>query len=198
MLVITTMNITRDKIIQSALKLFSKKGFLGTTTKEIAKEAKIAEVTLFRYFNSKENLFIEVLRSQSFLPTLKDILPKIKKMEYKRALQTVAKYFLALLKNKKDLICIMHAEMFKYPAEIREINIKMIHEVYLVFASYLEDLKEKNVLKKDIDTTYASTAFFGMLLNLFIKKEFLKRKINFKKAVQTYIDIFYDGTRRIK
>ncbi|WP_181405976.1 TetR/AcrR family transcriptional regulator [Thermodesulfovibrio sp. Kuro-1] len=79
MLVVTTMTDTKEKILKSALKLFSQKGYLGTTTKEIAKEAQVAEVTLFRYFTSKENLFIDVLKSQSFLPTLKDLIPKLKK-----------------------------------------------------------------------------------------------------------------------
>lgn len=188
---------TKDKILKSALKLFSQKGYLGTTTKEIAKEARVAEVTLFRYFISKENLFIDVLKNQSFLPTLKELVPKLKNMNYKEALETVARYYMNLLKKKRDLICIMHTEIFQYPDEIRAIHSKIIHEVYLVFASYLDELKKMKILKKDIDTSYASLAYFGMLFNLFIKKEILKKRINFKKALQTYIDIFYEGTRRI-
>jgi len=197
MLVITTMT-TKDKILKSALKLFSQKGYLGTTTKEIAKEARVAEVTLFRYFISKENLFIDVLKSQSFLPTLRELIPKIKNMEYKKALDIVARYYINLLKKKKDLICIMHTEIFRYPDEIKAIHSKIIHEVFVVFASYLDGLKQRRILKKELDTSYASMAYFGMLFNLFIKKEILKRRINFKKALQTYIDIFYEGTRRIK
>lgn len=184
MLVVTTMTDTKVKILNSALKLFSQKGFLGTTTKEIAKEAKVAEVTLFRYFTSKENLFIEVLKSQSFLPTLKDLLPKLKNMEYKKSLKTIAKYYFDLLTKKKDLICIMHTEIFQYPAQIRAIHSKMIHEVYLVFASYLYELKKSGILKKDLDTTYASLAYFGMLFNLFIKKELLKKKDRFQKGIK--------------
>lgn len=198
MLVITTMKDTKIKILQAALKLFSQKGYLGTTTKEIAKEANVAEVTLFRYFKSKESLFIDVLKNQSVLPTLKDLFPKLKEMDYKESLKTIAKYYFDLLKKKKDLICIMHTEIFQYPAEIRAIHSKMIHEVYLVFASYLDELKNKGILKYDLDTTYASLAYFGMLFNLFIKKELLKKKINLKKALSTYIDIFYEGTRRIQ
>lgn len=190
------MTDTKEKILKSALKLFSQKGYLRTTTKEIAKEAQVAEVTLFRYFTSKEALFIDVLKNQSFLPTLKDLLPKLKKKNYKESLKTIAKYYFNLLKKKKDLICIMHTEIFQYPTEIREIHSKMIHEVYLVFASYLEELKKDGVLRKDLDSNYASLAYFGMLFNLFIKKELLRRKIDLRKALQTYIEIFYEGTRR--
>ena len=47
------MRDTRDKILDASLALFSKKGFLGATTKEIAKKAGVAELTLFRHFSSK-------------------------------------------------------------------------------------------------------------------------------------------------
>ncbi|MEN3039537.1 MAG: helix-turn-helix domain-containing protein, partial [Candidatus Kryptonium sp.] len=59
---------TRDQILSSALKLFSERGFLGATTKEIARQAGISEVTLFRHFSNKEKLFISVLNKYAFLP----------------------------------------------------------------------------------------------------------------------------------
>lgn len=196
MLVITTMSRTKKRILKSALRLFSQKGYLGTTTKEISKEAEVAEVTLFRYFASKEKLFIEVIKNQSFLPTLKDLLPTLKKMEYKEALQTTANYYLKLLRKKRDLVCIMNTEMLQYPDEIRNIHSRIIEDVYNVFSSYLEGLKNSRQIRIDIDTKYASLAFFGMLFSLFMKKLILKRKVDIQSALKAYVDIFYEGTRR--
>lgn len=196
MLVITTMSRTKKRILKSALRLFSQKGYLGTTTKEISKEAEVAEVTLFRYFASKEKLFIEVIKNQSFLPTLKDLLPTLKKMEYKEALQTTANYYLKLLRKKRDLVCIMNTEMFQYPDEIRNIHSRIIEDVYNVFSSYLEGLKKSRQIRIDIDTKYASLAFFGMLFSLFMKKLILKKRVDIQAALKAYVDIFYEGTRR--
>ena len=88
---------TRSKILETALRLFSQRGYLGATTKEIAKEAGIAEVTLFRHFSSKERLFEEVLNTYSFLPALKGLLPEIVKIPYEDALIVIAKKFLETL-----------------------------------------------------------------------------------------------------
>ena len=52
---------TRERILETALHLFSTKGYLGATTKEISAESGVAEVTLFRHFPSKEILFEEML-----------------------------------------------------------------------------------------------------------------------------------------
>ncbi len=49
----------REKeLLQAALNVFIEKGYKGTTTAEIAKKADISEVTLFRYFKSKDEIFI--------------------------------------------------------------------------------------------------------------------------------------------
>lgn len=47
----------KEQIIQSALSVFIEKGFSGTTTAELAKAAGISEVTLFRHFSSKQEIF---------------------------------------------------------------------------------------------------------------------------------------------
>ena len=47
---------TREKIIDSAVTLFVEQGVAGTTTREIAKKANVAEGSIYRYFPSKEEL----------------------------------------------------------------------------------------------------------------------------------------------
>jgi AcrR family transcriptional regulator len=52
----------KDKIALTAGRLFARQGYHGTSTHEIARLAGIAENTLFRNFESKENLFWASLR----------------------------------------------------------------------------------------------------------------------------------------
>jgi AcrR family transcriptional regulator len=47
---------TKRQILDAALRLFSRQGFFETTTRQISREAKIAEGTLFNYFKTKEDL----------------------------------------------------------------------------------------------------------------------------------------------
>lgn len=47
----------RQQIIEAALQVFIQKGYRAATTVEIAKAADISEVTLFRYFASKQEIF---------------------------------------------------------------------------------------------------------------------------------------------
>src|SRR5262245_64578923 len=52
----------RKMIVAAAVPLFARKGFAGTTTKELAEAAGISEALLFRHFPSKKHLYGEILR----------------------------------------------------------------------------------------------------------------------------------------
>jgi AcrR family transcriptional regulator len=51
----------RKAIVAAAVPLFARKGFAGTTTKELAEAAGISEALLFRHFPSKKHLYDEIL-----------------------------------------------------------------------------------------------------------------------------------------
>ena len=51
----------REQLLEAALKVFADAGFRGATTRRIAQEAGVNEVTLFRQFGSKEGLILEAV-----------------------------------------------------------------------------------------------------------------------------------------
>lgn len=51
----------REQILQTAVNLFSQRGFKGTTTKEIARAAGVSEAMVFRHFATKHALYGAIL-----------------------------------------------------------------------------------------------------------------------------------------
>ncbi|HTR45050.1 MAG TPA: TetR/AcrR family transcriptional regulator [Thermodesulfovibrionales bacterium] len=190
-------NGTRERILEAGLRTFSKKGYLGATTREIAREAGIAEVTLFRHFPSKEKLFEEVISTHSFLPTLKGLLSEVSTMSFEAALTLIALRFLDTLNLRKDMIRIMHSEMQRYPEKIHRIYHGFVDEVRDTLASYFTDLQKEGVLRQ-FDATLGARAFFGMFLSYFNAEEFLMRKkyrsTDVDETIRQYIGIFVKGT----
>jgi AcrR family transcriptional regulator len=50
----------KNLVLESALKLFSKKGYFATTIEDIANHAKISKGYIYTYFNSKDEIFLEL------------------------------------------------------------------------------------------------------------------------------------------
>jgi len=192
---------TKEKILDAGLSLFSKKGYLGATTKEIAKKAGVAELTLFRHFSSKERLFEEMITLHSFLPALKGLLPELKGLSYKSALSLIAGRFLDRLSERRDLIKIMHSELHLYPAKVKEIQQNFIGEIVRTLASYFRELQESGVLRS-FDPELGARAFLGMFFQYFTNQEFMvdkKERYNNKDAViREYVNIFVSGTSALE
>jgi outer membrane protein TolC len=67
---------TRNQLLEAAARVYSEVGFRGATTRRIAEEAGVNEVTLFRLFGSKAALIQEAVRARSGMgpaPTLPDV-----------------------------------------------------------------------------------------------------------------------------
>lgn len=70
------MESTRDRILDTALRLISELGYRGATTAQIARQAGVAEGTIYRYFRDKKELFLacvepviqEAIRRETSLP----------------------------------------------------------------------------------------------------------------------------------
>ncbi|MDO0822471.1 TetR/AcrR family transcriptional regulator [Desulfosporosinus nitroreducens] len=105
-------------ILGAALKVFTRKGYNGSTTAEIARVAGVAEGTIFRHFATKKELLIAVLK-----PKVLDGIIYLDK-EHKEA--TPVEFFRCFLRNRLELIKendglfrFMFAEA-QYHSEVRE------------------------------------------------------------------------------
>lgn len=189
--------ITREKILEAALKAFSKKGYIGSTTKEIAGDAEVAEVTLFRHFPSKEKLFEEVITTSSFLPALKGLLPELRSLTYEEALTVIGTRFLENLYARKDLIRIMHSEVHRYPEKISGIYQAFIDETFHTLASYFSEMQKKRLLTA-FNAELGARAFLGMFFAYFNAQEILMHKkhrpADSVGIVKEYVGIFARGT----
>jgi AcrR family transcriptional regulator len=71
----STSSPTRDRIVAAAGRVMNEIGLARATTKEIARASDCSEATLYKYFPSKEDLFLAVLGAQ--LPTFGALLSEL-------------------------------------------------------------------------------------------------------------------------
>ncbi len=188
---------TKKRILESALKLFSEKGYLGAATKDIATTAGVSEVTLFRHFQTKENLFIKVIEHFSFLPKLKELTLELEDKPVEDSLKLLAMAFLERLRVKKALIRIILSELPRYPEIIRDSYQKIIEDILKELSLYFKRLQERGLLRESIPSQIFAQAFLGLFFSYFHSKEI--KGLNFKEGpseeevIKHYVDIFLKG-----
>lgn len=191
---------TRDKILETSIKLFAEKGFNGTTTKEIAEMADVNESLIFRHFSTKRELYGAIIeRKIDEEPGIEIPLNKYKDSK------DVSLIFTAIAERMFD-------KCGKDPSFIRLLHFSALegHELSdMFFDTYVEyvnmllcDYIEKGISDKTfkkVNPLYASRAFIGMVINHIIERELFgakkRGKIDEKEVIETFVSIFLNGIR---
>src|SRR3954452_19287630 len=82
----------RQEILLAAMELFAKKGFRGTTTRDLASQADVNEAIIFRHFNNKEELYTAILEHKA----AEEHGPKMEELERLANEGDDEKFFMAL------------------------------------------------------------------------------------------------------
>lgn len=134
---------TRRKIMDIALKLFSEQGYYATTTKQIAQAAELNEITLFRHFGTKENLFQETTFSYVKEINIKSEIDRLKKQDFTESIIEISKDYLEFCYKNKKLYKI---QMRLSDDEKDFIRLKLSREFIIVLEDYFTDLLNRGII----------------------------------------------------
>jgi AcrR family transcriptional regulator len=128
------MTEKQKQILQASIKLFATKGFHASSTAEIAREAGVAEGTIFRHYKSKKDILLAVVApvlvkfAAPFV--LKDVRAILAAQENKTFAQTITELYrnrLELLEANEKHFRIILQEAF-FHEEIREALVSSIFQ----------------------------------------------------------------------
>ncbi|MFT9847344.1 TetR/AcrR family transcriptional regulator [Aneurinibacillus sp. REN35] len=104
---------TREKILLSAVEIFSQKGFQASTIREIARLAGVNDLTVYRHFESKEKLFTEMFQRHALLTEISEYIVQRISDDYERDLRSIIRTFVSSFKKELPLIKLLLSEAEK-------------------------------------------------------------------------------------
>jgi AcrR family transcriptional regulator len=155
---------TRERIIEAAMKVFSRDGLHRATTRIIAEEAGVNEVTLFRHFQNKDGLLSEVM-TQAVLAHAQAGMGEEKEWtgDLKRNLLRFAKGFYAMMVRDEAFMRTMVGEAKRHPDHARKIILEAVRPVRARFIANLEAARKSGQIRKGIDLGAAADCLTGSL-----------------------------------
>lgn len=157
---------TKIAILQAAVGFFSRKGYNGTTTKEIALEAGFAEGTIFRHFPSKLDILYGVV--ENFMPligveTLKKSILECRDMDSEQALEHIISNRLEVIGEGKDIMRIILTET-QYDLELRKIYIERVYKPISQMLSEFFEQRMKRGEYREMNPKILATMVFSAIL----------------------------------
>ncbi|MBM3285333.1 MAG: TetR/AcrR family transcriptional regulator [Candidatus Aminicenantes bacterium] len=183
-----------QKILQAAIKVFAAKGFFNSRVSEIAKEANVADGTIYLYFKNKDDILISLFEEEfgKFVEEMR------KKMEQERdPLQKIRKFaaaHLSIIAKQQDLAEVLGVEVRQSSKFMKEYVNKPFIEYLNLIRSIVIEGQEKGLIRRNLTPGIVKRAFFGALDEMaryWILSA--KKKHGIDEAALQISDIFIQG-----
>jgi AcrR family transcriptional regulator len=150
----------RTRIKQSALRLFARQGYDGTTTKDLAIAANVSEGTLFRYFANKKAILIDVATA-GWVDILTDLLTELSEMgSYKAVAQVMRRRMLRMQENG-DLLRVCFIEAQVHPELNERIQTEVIGKMTDVAEAFFQTAMDRGIYRR-MNPKIVAQVFLGM------------------------------------
>ena len=152
-----------SKIIRAATKVFAKKGFFNARISDIAKEAKVADGTIYLYFNNKYDMLLSVFE-EKIGKLVEQINGQLEKEEDpRRMLEIFIANHLREMKKNKNLAEVIQIELRQTNKIIRDYRNNKFSEYLNIISTIIKRGQAQNVFRKDILPGIAKRAIFGAM-----------------------------------
>ncbi len=151
---------TRSRILKAALHLFARQGYDGTTTKDLATGAKVAEGTLFRHFANKKAILIEVV-TMGWVEILTDLLTELSEMGSYKAIAQVMRRRMFRMKENSDMMRVCFTEAQFHPELQERIQSEVIEKMTDVAEVFFQTAMDRGIYRRT-NPKIVAQVFLGM------------------------------------
>jgi AcrR family transcriptional regulator len=179
----------KERIIQAALRVFGETGYLGATTRRIAQEAGVNEVTLFRLFGSKEELIQEAVKSGTMTAPFR-ILPA----DPVDPEQELGEWVLDHMKQLYEARSVIRTCMVEWDKhhEFAACAGERPRNAAGDLARYLVRLQKRGLAEPDFDAAFAATLLMGAMFSDVLGRDVMPEMYGFslEDAAAEYVGLF--------
>ena len=185
---------TKERIMLAASQVFAEQGYARATTREIAAAAGVTEVTLFRHFGSKENLFTAILEAFG-APPINEAIEARLSGDYRQDLLLIGKLYMSVMLERADTIRLMLCEAAHFP-EARRLIAQNPRQLRKMLAGYFERQMAAGKIRKMHPEALAQ-AFMGMFFAYAttesILNEGISPQLSMDELVEQFVEVFVEG-----
>jgi TetR/AcrR family fatty acid metabolism transcriptional regulator len=183
----------RGAILRAAIRVFANNGYFNSKVADIAREAGVADGTVYLYFKSKE----EILHS-IFDRSMEEAIAAGRKQlaeitDPREKLRRIALLHLERLGADRDLAVVFQVELRGSTKFMEEFSAAGFAEYLGVIRSTIEEGQRAGVFRTELNAKVAAKILFGALDEMATNWILSKRRYKLPPMVDIVLDIFFNG-----
>jgi TetR/AcrR family transcriptional regulator len=192
----------RHQLIRVAIALFSRKGFSGTTTKEIARIAGVTEAIIFRHFPTKDDLYAAILDEKAnqleFDEWLKEMREHAEHRDDEAVFRALVKKLVDFHRKDPDFMRLMLFSALENHSLAQKFHDRRGDSLHKFLRGYLQARQREGAFENlNINATicacFAMPMHYSMVRQLF---QFKHMEVSDKEAIATFTQLLLSGLSR--
>ena len=183
----------RESILRAATRVFARNGYFNSKVADIAREADVADGTVYLYFKSKEEILHSIF-DQNMAEAIaagRILIEKLKDPGEK--LRRIATLHLERLGADPDLAVVFQVELRGSTKFMREFSAAGFAEYLSLLRQTFEEGQRSGVFRKDLSAKLVSKILFGALDEMATNWIISKRKYKLEPMAEVVMDVFLNG-----
>jgi AcrR family transcriptional regulator len=162
----------RTQLATGALRLWAERGFDQTSVATIAAEAGVSKGTFYLYFESKNALLEDVLRRNSLVPNIQQLVDDLQHRSLEEAVRGFVGGAWRHLCDHRELVLVALRELPTHLEEAQRIIERVMVPANRMLADYLEARVDPE-RAKEISLVISARGLLGMVIFVFVTQELL-------------------------
>jgi TetR/AcrR family fatty acid metabolism transcriptional regulator len=185
----------REAILRAAISVFARCGYFNSKVADIAREAGVADGTVYLYFKSKEEILHSIF-DRSVEEALRAARKRVARLtDAREKLRQIAHMHLERLGADRDLAVVFQVELRGSTKFMEEFSAAGFAEYLALIRSTFEEGQRAGLFRADLNARVVAKVLFGALDEMATNWILSKRRYKRAPMADQVLDIFLNGVR---
>ena len=183
----------REAILRAGIRIFAHNGYFNSKVADIAREAGVADGTVYLYFKSKEDILHSIF-DRSMEEAIADGRKRMAKVaDPRERLRTIAHMHLDRLGANRELAIVFQVELRGSTKFMEEFSAAGFAEYLKLIRTTIEDGQNAGVFRAELNAKVVAKVLFGALDEMATNWILSKRRYKLAPMADQVLDIFLNG-----
>src|SRR5437588_3062878 len=183
----------RETLLRAAIRVFAHNGYFNSKVADIAREAGVADGTVYLYFKSKEEILHSIF-DRSMEEAIADGRKRLDKIvDPRERLRSIAHMHLDRLGADRDLAVVFQVELRGSTKFMEEFSAAGFAEYLDLLCKIFEEGQRSRVFRKDLNAKVVSKILFGALDEMATNWIISHRNYKLEPMADIVMDVFLNG-----
>ena len=182
-----------EAILRAAIKVFARSGFFNSKVADVAREAGVADGTVYLYFKNKDDILVSIFnhvmdealeRGRARLTEIEDPVEKLKRIVHAH---------LERFEGDRDLAVVFQVELRSSTKFMEQFSATKVTQYLDLIRGVIDEGQKSGVFRSALNTTIATKVLFGALDEMVTNWVLSRKRYSLTSTADAVIDVFFNG-----